>query len=130
MLGNCLTVIPSMPGYGWSGKPTTPGWDPVRIARAWTTLMKRLGYERFAAQGSDWGAIVTDMMGVQAAPELLGIHVNMAGVIPRDIDAALFTGGPIPTDLSDEEKRACEQLSFVYKKGIGYGFFSVIGVAM
>jgi pimeloyl-ACP methyl ester carboxylesterase len=115
-------VIPSMPGYGFSGRPAVIGWDPPHIARAWTELMQRLGYTKFVAQGGDWGAIVTDMMGVQAAPGLLGIHVNMAGVIPRDIDAALFTGGPLPADLSDEEKRTCEQLSFVYKKGIGYGF--------
>jgi pimeloyl-ACP methyl ester carboxylesterase len=115
-------VIPSMPGYGFSGRPATTGWDPAQIARAGNALMKRLGYTRYVAQGGDWGAIVTDMMGVQAPPELLGIHVNMAGVIPRDIDAALFTGGPLPDGLSDEEKRTCEQLSFVYKKGIGYGF--------
>jgi pimeloyl-ACP methyl ester carboxylesterase len=115
-------VIPSMPGYGFSGRPSTTGWDPPHMARAWTELMKRLGYTKFVAQGGDWGAIVTDMMGVQAAPELLGIHVNMAGVIPRNIDAALFAGGPLPPNLSDEEKRTCEQLSFVYKKGIGYGF--------
>jgi pimeloyl-ACP methyl ester carboxylesterase len=115
-------VIPSMPGYGFSGKPATTGWDPPHIARAWTELMKRLGYTRFVAQGGDWGAIVTDMMGVQAAPELLGIHVNMAGVFPRDIDAALLAGGPVPQGLPDDERRACEQLSFVYRKGIGYGF--------
>jgi pimeloyl-ACP methyl ester carboxylesterase len=115
-------VVPSMPGYGFSGRPATTGWDPAHIARAWNTLMKRLGYTRYVAQGGDWGAIVTDMMGVQAPPELLGIHVNMPGVIPRDIDAALFTGGALPPNLSDEEKRTCEQLSFVYKKGIGYGF--------
>ena len=115
-------VIPSMPGYGFSGRPAETGWGPERIARAWTELMKRLGYARYVAQGGDWGSIVTDAMGVQAAPGLLGIHVNMAGVIPRDIDAALFTGGALPADLSDEEKRTCEQLSFVYKKGIGYGF--------
>ena len=115
-------VIPSMPGYGFSGRPATIGWDPPHIARAWTELMRRLGYTKFVAQGGDWGAIVTDMMGVQAPPELLGIHVNMAGVIPRDIDAALFTGGPLPPELSADEKRTCEQLSFVYKKGIGYGF--------
>jgi len=115
-------VIPSMPGYGFSGRPDAIGWDPPHIARAWTELMKRLGYMRFVAQGGDWGAIVTDMMGVQAAPELLGIHVNMAGIFPRDIDGALLAGGPVPSGLSKEEKRACEQLSFVYKKGIGYGF--------
>lgn len=115
-------VIPSMPGYGFSGRPAVTGWDPPHIARAWTELMQRLGYTRFVAQGGDWGAIVTDMMGVQAPPALLGIHVNMAGVIPRDIDAALFTGGALPADLSEEERRTCEQLSFVYKKGIGYGF--------
>jgi len=115
-------VIPSMPGYGFSGRPSVTGWDPPRMARAFTELMKRLGYTRFVAQGGDWGAIVTEMMGVQAPPELLGIHVNMAGVVPRDVDAALFTGGALPSDLSDEEMRTCEQLSFVYKKGIGYGF--------
>ena len=115
-------VIPSMPGYGFSGRPAVIGWDPPHIARAWGELMKRLGYTKFVAQGGDWGAIVTDMMGVQAVPELLGIHVNMAGVFPRDVDSALATGGPLPANLSDEEKRACEQLSFVYKKGIGYGF--------
>ena len=115
-------VIPSMPGYGFSGRPATTGWDVAHIARAWTVLMKRLGYNAFVAQGGDWGAIVTDMMGVQAPPDLLGIHVNMAGVFPPDVDAALFTGAPLPPNLSDEEKRACDQLSFVYRKGIGYGF--------
>ena len=115
-------VIPSMPGYGFSGRPATTGWDVAHIARAWTELMKRLGYNAFVAQGGDWGAIVTDIMGVQAPPELLGIHVNMAGIFPPDVDAALFTGAPVPPNLSDEEKRACDQLSFVYQKGIGYGF--------
>lgn len=115
-------VIPSMPGYGFSERPSVTGWDPPQMARAWTELMRRLGYTGFVAQGGDWGAIVTDMMGVQAPPELLGIHVNMAGIFPRDIDTALFRGDPLPSGLSEEEKRACEQLSFVYKKGIGYGF--------
>ncbi len=111
-------VIPSLPGYGFSGKPTTTGWDPDHIARAWTVLMRRVGYAKFAAQGGDWGAIVVDQMGVQAAPELIGIHTNMAGVVPPDIDGALFSGGPVPPGLSDDERRACEQLSFAYKKGL------------
>jgi pimeloyl-ACP methyl ester carboxylesterase len=115
-------VVPSMPGYGFSGRPAVIGWDPPHIARAWAELMKRLGYRRFVAQGGDWGAIVTDMLGVLAPPGLLGIHVNMAGVIPRDIDAALAAGGPVPTGLSEDETRCCEALSFVYRKGIGYGF--------
>ena len=115
-------VIPSMPGYGFSGKPTTTGWGPERIARAWVVLMKRLGYTRFVAQGGDWGAIVTDFMGVQAAPELLGIHVNMPGVIPAEIDAAAFAGAPAPAGLSADEKLAYDRLVFVYQKGIAYGF--------
>ena len=110
-------VIPSMPGYGFSGKPTTTGWDPDHIARAWVVLMRRLGYTQFVAQGGDWGAIITDFMGVHAAPELRGIHTNMAGAVPPDIDAGLFSGGPVPSGLSDDERRACEQLSFAYKKG-------------
>jgi Epoxide hydrolase N terminus len=89
-------VIPSMPGYGFSGKPTTTGWGPERIARAWTTLMQRLGYTKFVAQGGDWGAVVTDMLGVQAPPELLGIHTNMPGAIPPDIDKAAQAGAPPP----------------------------------
>ena len=115
-------VIPSMPGYGFSGKPTGTGWGPERIARAWTVLMKRLGYTRFVAQGGDWGAIVVDMMGVQAPPELLGIHTNMPGIFPADIDGAAFSGAPAPSGLSDDERIAYERLSFVYAKGIGYGF--------
>jgi pimeloyl-ACP methyl ester carboxylesterase len=115
-------VIPSMPGYGYSGRPTTIGWDPAHIARAWTVLMKRLGYKKFVAQGGDWGAIVTELMGVQAPPELLGIHTNMANVIPVDIDKAAFSGAPAPAGLSADEKVAYERLSFVYAKGIGYGF--------
>ncbi|QPP08307.1 epoxide hydrolase 1 [Streptomyces bathyalis] len=107
-------VIPSMPGYGFSGKPAT-GWDPVHIARAWVELMRRLGYTRFVAQGGDWGAVVTDLMGADAPPGLLGIHTNMPGAVPPDIDQALQAGNPLPSGLSDEEKRACEQLDFVYK---------------
>ena len=101
-------VIPSMPGYGFSGKPTTTGWDPVRIARAWVVLMKRLGYTKFVAQGGDWGAIVVDLMGVQAPPELIGIHTNMPGAVPPDISKAIQSGGPAPSGLSDEERRAYE----------------------
>jgi pimeloyl-ACP methyl ester carboxylesterase len=115
-------VIPSMPGYGFSGKPSTTGWDPQHIARAWTVLMKRLGYTKFVAQGGDWGAIVTELMGVQAPPELIGIHTNMANVIPLEIDKAAFSGAPAPAGLSADEKLAYERLSFVYAKGIGYGF--------
>jgi pimeloyl-ACP methyl ester carboxylesterase len=115
-------VVPSIPGYGYSGKPTTSGWGPDRIARAWVTLMKRLGYTKFVAQGGDWGAVITDLMGVQAAPELLGIHVNMPGVFPNDIDQAAFSGAPAPSGLSADEKVAYERLQFVYQKGIAYGY--------
>jgi pimeloyl-ACP methyl ester carboxylesterase len=113
-------VIPSLPGYGFSGKPTTTGWDPVRIARAWLVLMKRLGYQRFVAQGGDWGAMVADVMGTQAPPELLGIHLNWPFSVPADIDKAVQTGNPLPSDLSADERRACEQLAFFYKTGVGY----------
>ena len=112
-------VIPSMPGYGFSGKPTTPGWDPVRIARTWDVLMKRLGYTRYVAQGGDWGAIVVDQMGVQAPPGLLGIHTNMAGVVPSEIDKAAFYG-TVLSGLSPDEQRAFDRLSFFYKHGLGY----------
>jgi pimeloyl-ACP methyl ester carboxylesterase len=115
-------VIPSMPGYGFSGKPTTTGWDPAHIARAWVMLMKRLCYTRFVAQGGDWGAIITELMGVQAPPELIGIHTNMPNVIPADIDQAAFSGAPAPSGLSADEKVAYERLQFVYQKGIGYGY--------
>jgi pimeloyl-ACP methyl ester carboxylesterase len=115
-------VIPSLPGYGFSGKPTATGWGPERIAQAWTTLMRRLGYKHFVAQGGDWGAVITDMMGVQAPPELLGIHTNMPGIFPAEIDKAAFSGAPAPSDLSADEKIAYERLQFVYQKGIAYGF--------
>ena len=115
-------VIPSIPGYGYSGRPTTTGWDAPHIARAWVVLMKRLGYTEFVAQGGDWGAIITEQMGVQAAAELLGIHVNMPGAVPPDIDKAAFTGGPMPDGLSPEEKLAFERLQFVYSKGVAYGY--------
>ena len=115
-------VIPSMPGYGYSGKPTTPGWGPERIASAWDVLMKRLGYTRYVAQGGDWGAVVVDYMGVQAPEGLLGIHTNMAGILPTEIDGAAFSGAPAPSGLSADEKLAYERVQFVYQKGIAYGF--------
>jgi pimeloyl-ACP methyl ester carboxylesterase len=115
-------VIPSMPGYGFSGKPTETGWDPARIAKAWTVLMKRLGYTKFVAQGGDWGAVISDLMGLQAPRELLGIHTNMPGIFPIDIDQAAFSGAPAPSGLSGDEKVAYERLQFVYQKGIAYGY--------
>src|ERR1700722_8820297 len=115
-------VIPSIPGYGYSGKPATTGWDVAHIARAWYVLMKRLGYTQYVAQGGDWGALITEQMGVQAPPGLLGIHTNMPGIFPAEIDAAAFSGKPAPADLSEEERLAYDRLSFVYAKGIGYGF--------
>ncbi len=115
-------VIPSIPGYGYSGRPASTGWDAPHIARAWVVLMKRLGYTKFAAQGGDWGAIIVDMMGTQAPPELLGIHTNMPGIFPNDIDQAALSGAPAPSGLSTEEKVAYERLQFVYQKGIAYGY--------
>jgi pimeloyl-ACP methyl ester carboxylesterase len=115
-------VIPSMPGYGYSGKPATTGWDVAHIARAWDMLMKRLGYTQYVAQGGDWGALVVDQMGVQAPSGLLGIHTNMPGIFPGDIDQAAFSGAPAPARLSADEKVAYECLQFVYQKGIAYGF--------
>src|SRR5499427_3591020 len=113
-------VIPSMPGYGFSGKPTTTGWDSVRIARAWIVLMKRLGYTQYVAQGGDWGALVTEQMALQVPPELLGIHTNMSATVPADIARALQVGDPPPSGLSADERRAYEALDFFYKKGLGY----------
>ena len=113
-------VIPSMPGYGFSGKPTTPGWGPERIARAWVALMKRLGYRRFVAQGGDWGALITDEIGVLAPPELLGIHSSMPGAVPVDINQAAFADAPAPSGLTADEKYAYERLALFYKHGLGY----------
>jgi len=113
-------VIPSLPGYGFSGKPTALGWDPIRIARAWTVLMKRLGYTRYVAQGGDWGNAVTEQMALLAQPELVGIHTNMPATVPDDIAKSLASGGPAPAGLSADEKHAYEQLDFFYKHGLGY----------
>jgi pimeloyl-ACP methyl ester carboxylesterase len=113
-------VIPSLPGHGFSGKPATLGWDPVRIARAWIVLMKRLGYTRYVAQGGDWGNAVTEQMALLAPQELIGIHTNMPATIPDDIARALQSGGPPPSGLSADEKYAYEQLDFFYKHGLAY----------
>ena len=115
-------VIPSMPGYGFSGKPSATGWDPVRIGRAWVTLMKRLGYTKFVAQGGDWGAVIVDLMGVDAAPELLAIHTNMPATVPAEVAQALQVGGPAPSGLSAEEQHAWDQLDFFFKRDVFYAF--------
>ena len=113
-------VIPSIPGFGFSGKPTATGWDPARTAKAWVVLMKRLGYTRFAAQGGDLGAIITEVMALQAPPELLGIHVNLPGTIPPDVAKALQAGDPPRADFSPDEKRAYEELQLAFGKRRAY----------
>jgi len=113
-------VIPSLPGYGFSGKPTTNDWDPPHIASAWTVLMKRLGYTKFVAQGGDWGNAVSETMALQAPAELLGIATNMPATVPAEISKAMATGSPPPPTLSEDERRAWNQLNFFYKKGLAY----------
>jgi pimeloyl-ACP methyl ester carboxylesterase len=113
-------VIPSLPGYGYSGKPTTTGWDPIRTARAWVELMKRLGYKKYVAQGGDWGNAVTEQMALLAPPELVGVHTNMPATVPDDINKAALAGAPPPSDLSVDEKHAYDQLAYFYKHGLGY----------
>ena len=113
-------VIPSLPGHGFSGQPTAPGWDPQHIARAWVALMKRLGYTRFVAQGGDWGDAVSEQMAVQAPPELIAIHTNMPATVPDEIAKALQFGDPAPSGLSADERHAYDQLDFFYKHGLAY----------
>jgi pimeloyl-ACP methyl ester carboxylesterase len=113
-------VIPSLPGYGYSGKPTEPGWNPPRIAKAWAVLMQRLGYTRYVAQGGDWGNAVTEFMALQQPPGLLGIHTNMPATVPVDVSKALAVGGPPPAGLSPDEKHAWDQLDYFFKNGLGY----------
>jgi pimeloyl-ACP methyl ester carboxylesterase len=115
-------VIPSLPGYGFSGKPATTGWGPDRIARAWAVLMKRLGYTRYAAQGGDWGAIISDVMATQGHPELIGIHTNMPGAIPPDVSKAIATGSAAPAGLSDEERQSFEKLKGFFATGAYYAY--------
>ena len=113
-------VIPSLPGYGFSGKPTAPGWHPGRIASAWAALMQRLGYKKYVAQGGDWGNAVSEIMALQQPPGLLAIHTNMAATVPADVSKALAFHEPQPAGLSPEERHAWDQLDFFYKTGLGY----------
>ena len=113
-------VIPSMPGYGFSAKPEATGWGPERIAKAWDVLMTRLGYDHYVAQGGDWGAIITDFMGVNAPAGLKGVATSMAGAIPVDVNNAAFTGAPAPEGLDPEERAAFDHVAFFYKFGLGY----------
>ena len=113
-------MIPSLPGYGFSGKPTTTGWDPIRIARAWAVLMQRLGYTRYVAQGGDWGNAVTEQLALQQPAGLVAIHTNMPATVPADIDKLAFANAPSPSGLSADEKQAYDQLSHFYKTGLGY----------
>ncbi len=115
-------VIPSMPGYGFSDKPTSTGWDALRIARAWSVLMNRLGYTKYVAQGGDWGAIVTELMGTLGDPALIGIHTSMPNAVPAEIDAAAAANKPMPSGLSEEEREAYERLAFFYTQ-VYYAFF-------
>jgi pimeloyl-ACP methyl ester carboxylesterase len=115
-------VIPSIPGYGFSGKPTGTGWDPDHIARVWAELMKRLGYTRYVAQGGDWGAVITEAMGRQAPTGLLGIHVNLPATVPPDVEAALAGAGPVPADMSEQERAVFDALSAYRKSGYS-GYF-------
>jgi pimeloyl-ACP methyl ester carboxylesterase len=113
-------VIPSLPGYGFSAKPKAPGWNPIRIAQTWATLMQRLGYARYVAQGGDWGNAVSEIMALQQPPGLLGIHTNMAATVPPEISKALAFHEPPPAGLTADERNAWDQLDFFYKKGLGY----------
>ncbi len=118
-------VIPSIPGYGFSGKPTAGGWDPARIARAWGVLMNRLGYTRYVAQGGDWGSVISDEMARQAVPGLLGIHINLAQVVPPEVGAALATGGPAPAGMNEQERAAFDMLVAGGKTG-GLTYFAMM----
>ena len=113
-------IIPSMAGYGFSGRPTTPGWDGVRMAKAWAVLMNRLGYKRYVAQGGDWGSLITEQMGVQQPPGLLGIHVNLPNTVPGNILQAAATGAPQPAGLSADEARAYDRLKYFFAHGLSY----------